>query len=802
MAGMVGPIPQYPKSRNDADTSRNLLERTLLDAANGHLGIRHASRHIAEMMSGYRWNWRHLARAVSGAVIELLGPVAQQLPKETRDTFEKRLTQLLRTATLATRMASPTPGAPLRGDGAAQALRLHEVVAGRQSAEAMLRGLFGILREILPFHIATYTEYYYQEGRVPLARGRFAVDGTQEFRWPARWIPVNPEIISWRAGGKRWIEDIEEFYAAHPEMARARFSVVAQDYEKRGARSFITVSRYDGERLRSSLTLARRTGDGTPPFRFEDQRLLDSLELDKVLRLVGEAYAAEGNQITQEINALFQISAQPLQVAQDAVRKLCTGFDWEYVAIFRVARARNRFEVVAEYEKPGAGLSVGAEYCLNLDEGMVGSTRRAGRTLRTGDVRRPKNAPPDWKPPFNYVRTLDTQVSAMCVPVRLGNEVEWILDCESSQEDAFQQPDQDNIEALVSGIEKTVALWFESRLNKALLDSISQGVVVVDEQYRIERLNTAAERMLGKTGRSAIGCSLPELGSSKSDRDILATQESSGVHLQLIGAGRQEIKVIARSLEPTNTFNRRIWLLDDLAEPQWIANLAYMRAVVQSVAAQTRGPLMLAQGLLRRVRRLIANAEQPGQALALLDQSLRSLARTDLTYERLVAASAIEDEPVRQSRRVPFDLAGAVTRIVGELIAPDELDCTVRFPPDLPLLKADPERLYFAVRSTLGYLISVADPDDQLNVSAWTENGKVTLQIRLAGSAGAPDEASETEADPIVRLENHACSTAELATAAVAAIVKAHAGSFVREDTEDGICIRLAGLDVLAAREA
>ena len=401
-----------------------------------------------------------------------------------------------------------------------------------------------------------------------------------------------------------------------------------------------------------------------------------------MLRLIGEAYADEAERITQEIKSLFQVSALPWQVGQDVVRKLCNGFGWEYVAIFRVARARNRFEVVAEYEVPGAGLSVGCEYFMGLDEGMLGSTRRMGRTLRTGDVRPPKNAPADWKPPFNYKRTLNAQVSAMCVPVRLGDEVEWILDCEFSQEEAFQQPDQDNIEALVSGIEKTVALWFESRLNRALLDSMSQGVVVVDEQHRIERLNNAAERMLGKTGRCAIGCHLPEFGAQEKDRDLLAssnTQGSSGEHLQLTGAGGQEINVIARSLEPANTFNRRIWLLDDLAEPQWIANLedANGRAMRRGTDPwpTDAGPGIVAA----RAQRFVAGAGLPGQARDLIDRSLRSLARTDLTYERLVAASAIEDEPVRQSRRMPFDLAAAVTQIVGELIAPDELACTVGF---------------------------------------------------------------------------------------------------------------------------
>jgi hypothetical protein len=37
MSGKADPVPQYPESRNDGDTVIDSLERTLMDAANGHL---------------------------------------------------------------------------------------------------------------------------------------------------------------------------------------------------------------------------------------------------------------------------------------------------------------------------------------------------------------------------------------------------------------------------------------------------------------------------------------------------------------------------------------------------------------------------------------------------------------------------------------------------------------------------------------------------------------------------------------------------------------------------------------------
>jgi PAS domain-containing protein len=487
------------------------------------------------------------------------------------------------------------------------------------------------------------------------------------------------------------------------------------------------------------------------------------------------------------------------------VRKLGKGFRWEYVAIFRIARARNRFEVVAEYDATSASLTVGEQYTQGLDEGMLGATRQKERTLRVGDVRPPTPQLPDWKPPCGYIRTREAQVSAMCVPVRLGGEVEWILDCESSQVDAFHQPDQDVIEAIVAEVEKTVALWFESRLNHALLDSMSQGVVVVDEQHRIERANSAARYLLGCATADPVGCDLPSLGANPSDRELLSgagAQGTAGVHLDLVGPDGQRRSVLALSREPPTTFNRRIWLLSDPSEQQWIAGLAHFRATVQSVAAQARGPLLLANALVRRAQRLLPDGAT-GAVAGLLERAARSLSKTDITYERLTATLAMQSEAIREGERVPFSLAAGLQSIAASLPEEDVKALRLEIPDELPLLRADPERLRFALRSAVGHLLCIRGPDGEVALRARDGDGRVDVELELTDSPESVEEPAPPprEGDVIRELEQEARATVELASSAIKAVVEAHDGRFLREVTSDGIRIRLLGLETAPAWE-
>ena len=53
------------------------------------------------------------------------------------------------------------------------------------------------------------------------------------------------------------------------------------------------------------------------------------------------------------------------------------------------------------------------------------------------------------------------------------------------------------LDKLVNGLQSTLNLWFETRLSKAILDGLSEAVLVTDRGGGIQRANTAACALFG-----------------------------------------------------------------------------------------------------------------------------------------------------------------------------------------------------------------------------------------------------------------------------------------------------------------
>ena len=212
-----------------------------------------------------------------------------------------------------------------------------------------MRSVVAILQRQIPFDLVSYAEYYHgseaTEGTT-LVRERFAMDGGAEFRWPARWVEIPVGIARWAEGDIRWVADSEEFYKEHPQAERLRDNIVTREYERREATSYLVAPLLDGGRAKAVLTLARRRTSPHGQYGQADQHKLDALCMEAVLRRVSKAFDMRTQVIAKDIVALFTPHANALALAQKLVEKLCQRFEWEYVGLFRVNRARDKFEVV------------------------------------------------------------------------------------------------------------------------------------------------------------------------------------------------------------------------------------------------------------------------------------------------------------------------------------------------------------------------------------------------------------------------------------------------------------------------
>jgi GAF domain-containing protein len=412
------------------------------------------ARSLAVQLRSPSIDWRDLARALEHVRTNAAGSASSGL-------FD-------RAALLAMRLSSSAESPKASVD-------MLDVCAPGVAPEKMLRSVVAILQRQIPFDLVSYAEYYHgaeaAEGTT-LVRGRFAMDDGVEFRWPARWVAIPEGIARWAEGDVRWVADSEEFYKEHPQAEPLRNNIVTREYEKRGATSYLVAPLLDGGRVKAILTIARRRNSPHGPFGQADQYKLDALCMERVVRRVNEAFDMRTQVIAKDIVALFTPQANPVVLAQEFVKKLCRGFEWEYVGLFRVNRARDKFEVAAEHDAHG-DLKVSAGYEQDLTAGMLGRTLKERYPLYVPDVTK--------KPaPHGYIRVTPSQASALTFPIKMGPdsnaEIEWILDLESSQFDAFPYPEQELLRRTVVEVERAVALWFEARLAAALLNAVGQGL--------------------------------------------------------------------------------------------------------------------------------------------------------------------------------------------------------------------------------------------------------------------------------------------------------------------------------------
>lgn len=757
------------------------------------------ARSLAVQLRSPSVDWRDLARA--------LEQVRSNAPSSSA------LAMFDRAALFAMRLAEfdTTPKA---------SAEMLDACAPGVSPEDMLRSVVAILERQIPFDLVSYAEYYHSaeaaEGTT-LVRGRFAMDGGTEFRWPARWVEIPGDIARWAEGDVRWVADSEEFYKEYPQAEDLRDNIVTREYERRGAASYLVAPLLDGGRVKAVLTLARRRNSPPGPFGRADQQKLEALLMERIVRRINEAFDMRAQVVAKDIIALFTPQAEPPVLAQKLVEKLCRGFEWEYIGLFRVNRAHEMFEVAAEHDANGK-LKLPPTYEQPLSEGMLGKTLKAGHALYVPDVNRKSGT-------HNYIRVSPSHASALTFPIRIGPdpdaEIEWILDLESSQLNAFPFPEQELLRRTVVEVERAVALWFEARLATTLLNIVEQGVVVLGGRTRIERANAAALRMLGlpKDFDFSRNAALPVKASKKNrarlrdfatyaadktTREFVAGDQESGagIHLRLRGADQVMRTALAVASYRDQAFHRRILLLADVEQAQWVGALKYMEAAVRAVAAQAHGRLALAGALLRSARGTLSPNTK---AFELLERAEGNLACADLPYERIASVFDVMLAP--KLRHGFLDLAGELRRFRGAL-PPDEADSVqLDYEDDRTVIVVgDPERLAFVFRSLVGHLLAVRASDSPLKVSISVSQGRafVNLAVSARDSASVaagltdvtPDEQNRPQ-DQIAHVESLAFAVATHAVDAIRKVIRAHRGKLTVERQNDEVIVCVGGLPVL-----
>jgi PAS domain-containing protein len=585
------------------------------------------------------------------------------------------------------------------------------IALGSDPWRVRLKKILSIVSTIIPFDQATFGLYAED---VTLFRA-VHVEPKVAKPWPTLWIRLLPGIRDWLEGERTWAEDLTAFVQAFEGLAEDPVTKLHLDA---GFRSFVTLPVIGPKGATSSLSLASKRPNA---YHLRELAILRELDLGELLLLFERDISDERDRFVRELRALIRDAPSVAAVAKIVVERLQSFFQWDHVAIYLVDQFAGRFRLLQQSFTEGCGLA--GDYSQPLDTGMLGYTLARnpdpGADRRIALTKEDTSSAPDK---YQYLPVNNSLNSALTIPVRLNNEWRWILDFEARVTDAFHGPDVDAVQEIVSQLEGDLERLYQSDLNVLLLQTSPQGIVVVGSDGAILNANRSARAHLFGTFDEETRLGNIQDYADKNDPttpSILAGQLSdTSRRLQIRDRNGKVHAVLGNRSALAEEYQSSVWFFTDLDNLNWNVSYRYLREVVNDVAQQIRGPLMLASIHLKA-----AAGPSGGKVAAAIDRAFAEIGKADITFERLAEGLSIVEQPIRRKQRV--DLRECLLAVYQNLPHRDQQHIDLQIPSDEAFVQGDLARLQYAFKSIVEYLLRCRPVDNG-------NDAKIALTLSLA----------------------------------------------------------------------
>ncbi len=265
-----------------------------------------------------------------------------------------------------------------------------------------------------------------------------------------------------------------------------------------------------------------------------------------------------------------------------------------------------------------------------------------------------------------------------------------------------------------------------------------EGVLVMDCEGRLLRINPAAERMLDFRQRPDTAEPIftairhPEL--TELMREVLETREHHGREITMSPSGHT-LRVEA-SVTPCEREQEAcaVFVFHDITALRRLENVR--KDFVANVSHELRTPLTSIKGYVEAL--LDGALSDPAQAEPFLRIILKQTDRLNLIIEDLLQLSQIESGQVALKRE-PVELTGLVDRslaMIKPLADKKRHVIHVAIPPDLPLVQGDDERLGQVLTNLLDNAVKYTPEGGAIEVSgrAVSEGGLLQVELCVADS--------------------------------------------------------------------
>lgn len=335
----------------------------------------------------------------------------------------------------------------------------------------------------------------------------------------------------------------------------------------------------------------------------------------------------------------------------------------------------------------------------------------------------------------------------------------------------------------------------EGEQREAVIEGSADGVMILDNRWRITAFNRAMEHLTGWTREEAVGRPCAE---------VVGLQTAGGENLCRIACPLQTQRNVAHPMAEgwmTTRDGRRRYLQTRYSPTRgvdgaFLGAIANVRDItlqrneseqqltfVSVISHELKTPVAIIKGYASTLARPDArwDAETINQGLGVIEEEadrLDDLITNLLDVSRLQAGSL-------QLVFAPFELPPLVERVVKGLAATagEQFTWELRFAPTFPLIYGDEARLRMVLTNLLTNAIKYSPNGGTIRIGGWAEDDRALVYVADQGIGIAPED-QERVFDRFVRVDNlstRATQGVGLGLFLARAIVDAHGGNLTVE---------------------
>lgn len=274
---------------------------------------------------------------------------------------------------------------------------------------------------------------------------------------------------------------------------------------------------------------------------------------------------------------------------------------------------------------------------------------------------------------------------------------------------------------------------------EAVLANMTDGIIIVDPDGMVQLINSAAAKLFKTDEEKALGKSLIEVVRHhqlvEMWRKSAETGKQESVTLE-VTPERLFVQGIATPLRQALP-EMTLLVFQDLTRVRKLETVR--RDFVSNVSHELRTPLASLKALTETLQE--GALEDPPAARRFLQRMETEIDNLTQMVHELLELSRIESNRVPYKFRlvVPCDLVGPTAERMRLQAERAGLAFHVDCPADLPLIKADLDRLAQVLINLIHNAIKFTPPGGEISVSAYQENRRIIICVQDTGVGIAPE---------------------------------------------------------------